>query len=99
MDHAPADWHDIAEHHDMGQDVRYRKALIEKGIYHFPLPTKQGSISAAHTEADIDRTLELTAEVLHNGPRTSYADSMRGFARPRQEEAKDKKRPEHAQAR
>ena len=64
MDHAPRDWHDIAEHHDMARDLRYRRALIEKGIYHFPLPTKQGSISAAHTEADIDRTLEVTREVL-----------------------------------
>jgi len=79
MDHAPADWHDIAEHHDMGQDVCYRKALIEKGVYHFPLPTKQGSISAAHTEADIDRTLELTAAVLHNSPRPSY---VRALVRP-----------------
>ena len=64
MDHAPIDWHDIAEHDDMEYDVRYRRALIERGVYHFPLPTKQGSISAAHTEADIDRTLEITHDVL-----------------------------------
>src|SRR5690606_723179 len=35
MDHAPRDWHDIAENHDMEFDVRYRRALIEKGIYNF----------------------------------------------------------------
>jgi glutamate-1-semialdehyde 2,1-aminomutase len=64
MDHAPVDWHDIAEHHDMKLDLRYRRALIEKGIYQFPLPTKQGSISAAHTEADIEKTLEATREIL-----------------------------------
>lgn len=64
MDHAPRDWHDIAERHDMDLDLRYRRALIDRGIYHFPLPTKQGSISAAHTEADIDRTLEITRDVL-----------------------------------
>ena len=64
MDHAPDCWHDLAQHHDMARDLRYRRALIERGIYHFPLPTKQGSISAAHTEADIDRTLEATREVL-----------------------------------
>jgi glutamate-1-semialdehyde 2,1-aminomutase len=64
MDHAPRDWHDVAEHHDMQRDLKYRRALIEQGVYHFPLPTKQGSISAAHTEADIERTLEATAEVL-----------------------------------
>lgn len=64
MDREPADWHDIAEHHDFDLDVRYRTALIERGIYHFPLATKQGSISLAHTEADIDLTLERTREAL-----------------------------------
>jgi len=64
MDHAPVSWHDLATHHDMALDLRYRQALIERGIYHFPLPTKQGSISAAHTPEDIDRTLEQTHAVL-----------------------------------
>jgi glutamate-1-semialdehyde 2,1-aminomutase len=67
MDHAPRCWHDIAENHDMARDLRYRKALIERGIYHFPLPTKQGSISTAHTNADIARTLEMTEAVLQAG--------------------------------
>jgi len=67
MDHAPDCWHDLAEHHNMERDTKYRRALIENGIYHFPLPTKQGSISAAHTEADIDRTLNATADVLKAG--------------------------------
>ena len=66
MDHEPVDWHDIAEHHDFDFDARYRTALIGAGVYHFPLPTKQGSISLAHTEADIDLTLERTREVLKN---------------------------------
>jgi glutamate-1-semialdehyde 2,1-aminomutase len=64
MDHVPPDWHDLLEHHDFDLDKRYRLALIDRGIYHFPLPCKQGSISAAHTEADIDRTLDITREVL-----------------------------------
>lgn len=64
MDHAPVDWHDVAQHHNMQLDLRYRRALIDKGIYHFPLPTKQGSISAAHTEADVLLTLEATQEVV-----------------------------------
>ena len=67
MTKLPECWHDIAENHDMGCDLRYRKALVERGIYHFPLPTKQGSISAAHTEADIDQTLEATRAVLKAG--------------------------------
>jgi glutamate-1-semialdehyde 2,1-aminomutase len=66
MDHAPCDWHDIAENHDMDLDVKYRRALIEKGVYNFPLPTKQTSISGAHTEDDIARTLELTREVVQS---------------------------------
>lgn len=64
MDHAPVDFHDILEHHDFEFDGRYRKALIEKGVFHFPLPIKQGSISFAHTEEDIELTLNATAEVM-----------------------------------
>ena len=63
-DHVPVDWHDLAAHHDFAFDQRYRRSLVERGVYHFPLPCKQGSISAAHTEADIDRTLEITKEAL-----------------------------------
>jgi glutamate-1-semialdehyde 2,1-aminomutase len=64
MDHLPTNWYDLASHHDMAFDLKYRRALIARGVYHFPLPTKQGSISAAHTEADIDFTLEATDAVL-----------------------------------
>jgi glutamate-1-semialdehyde 2,1-aminomutase len=67
MDHHPRDWHDIAAHHDMERDLRYRRGLIARGVYHFPLPTKQGSISAAHTEADIDETLAVTNAMLMEG--------------------------------
>jgi glutamate-1-semialdehyde 2,1-aminomutase len=67
IDHAPVDWHDIAENHDMERDLRYRRALIEKGVYHFPLPTKQGSISAAHFEDDLAFTLDATDAVLREG--------------------------------
>ena len=63
-DHAPTDWHDLAGSHDFDRDRRYRRALIDRGVYHFPLPSKQGSISAAHTEEDIDRTLDVTRDVL-----------------------------------
>jgi glutamate-1-semialdehyde 2,1-aminomutase len=65
MDHAPRDWHDIAENHDTAFDTAYRRALIERGIYYFPLPTKQGSVSAMHCEADIERTLEETQIALN----------------------------------
>ncbi|MEP7374674.1 MAG: aspartate aminotransferase family protein [Chitinophagaceae bacterium] len=64
MENEPADLHDILEHHDFSYDLRYRKALIEKGIYHIPVACKQGSVSYSHTNDDIDKTLEITREVL-----------------------------------
>lgn len=64
MDHSPRDWHDLLEHHDMGLDRAYRSALIDRGIFHFPVPMKQGSLSLAHSEQDIDETLERTADAL-----------------------------------
>jgi glutamate-1-semialdehyde 2,1-aminomutase len=63
-DKEPANWWDILERHNFAFDSRYRRALIEQGIYQFPAPVKQGSISYAHSEADIDRTLEATDEAL-----------------------------------
>ncbi len=60
----PQDWWDILESHDAAFDTRYRRALIERGIYHFPVIVKQGSISFAHSEADIDQTLEATDAAL-----------------------------------
>jgi glutamate-1-semialdehyde 2,1-aminomutase len=71
----PADWWDVMEHHDAAFDTRYRRALIERGIYHFPLYAKQGSISFAHSEADIDQTLAATECVLKDlthGVKTSH---------------------------
>jgi glutamate-1-semialdehyde 2,1-aminomutase len=64
MDYAPVDLHDMLHHQDFTFDVRYRKALIQKGIYHIPIACKQGSVSYAHSEEDIDKTLQLTREVL-----------------------------------
>ena len=66
MEKVPADLHDVLEHHDADFDLRYRRALIRKGIYHIPIPFKQGSVSFAHSEADIDQTLEVTRQVLHD---------------------------------
>ncbi|MDN2567916.1 aspartate aminotransferase family protein [Aquibium sp. A9E412] len=64
MDHAPISWRDIALNHDMERDLAWRKALIEEGIFQFPVVTKQGSISLAHTDKDIDQTIELSEKVL-----------------------------------
>lgn len=64
MDHAPRDWHDLAEHHDFAADTEIRKRLVERGVYFFPVATKQCSISAVHTDDDIDRTIEAVDGVL-----------------------------------
>ncbi len=64
MDHAPVDFHDLAQNHDFVFDKEYRLRLIEKGIFNFPMPIKQGSISFAHTERDIEETLEKTKIVI-----------------------------------
>ena len=68
MDHAPSSWHDLAAHHDMSFDLHFRRAMIDRGIYFFPLPTKQCSISSAHTEDDIARTLQTMREVFRHMP-------------------------------
>ena len=58
MDHEPRDWHDLAGHHDFGRDLAMRRAMIDAGVYFFPVATKQCSISAAHSAGDISITLE-----------------------------------------
>lgn len=82
MDHPPADWHDIAANHPMESDEAMRQELIERGIYFFPLATKQGSISAAHSSEDITRTLEAWDEALGSESfRTSQTEANVGSAR------------------
>jgi glutamate-1-semialdehyde 2,1-aminomutase len=58
MSEVPTNWWQLVTNHDFPRDARLRKALIERGIYYFPTPTKQGSVSFAHSEADIERTIE-----------------------------------------
>lgn len=58
MPEPPRDLHDIIEGHDMKRDVALRRAMIERGVFFIPIATKQCSISAAHTQEDIDFTLQ-----------------------------------------
>lgn len=62
MDHLPIDWHDLASHHSFPIDQKMRESMIRHGVYFFPQPVKQFSISAAHTEDDISQTLEAFAQ-------------------------------------
>jgi glutamate-1-semialdehyde 2,1-aminomutase len=64
MDHLPVDWHDLASHHDFGLDARFRRRLVERGVFVFPTATKQWSISAGHTEEDVAKTVLAAAEAL-----------------------------------
>lgn len=64
MDHCPTDWHDLASHHDFDRDNAFRQKLVKRGIYFFPGAAKQCSISYAHTEDDIDATVEQVASAL-----------------------------------
>lgn len=64
MDHRPVDWHDIASNHPFGADEIMRRDLVERGIFVFPLATKQASLSAAHSERDIADALEAWDQAL-----------------------------------
>jgi glutamate-1-semialdehyde 2,1-aminomutase len=66
--HAPNDLHDIIEGHDFEKDLSVRRGLIERGVFVMPVATKQCSISAAHSTADIDQTLEELDFVLARLP-------------------------------
>ena len=64
MDHLPLDWHDLAQHHNAPADEAMRRDLIERGVYMFPLWTKQCSISYAHQIKHIDFTLRCIDQSL-----------------------------------
>jgi glutamate-1-semialdehyde 2,1-aminomutase len=58
MKKPPADLHDIIQGHDFARDVALRRALIARGVFFVPIATKQCSLSASHSEADVQFTLE-----------------------------------------
>lgn len=64
FEQAPQDLHDILEKQDFAFDLKLRKALIENGIYHIPIACKQCSVSYAHSEEDIAKTLDVTWNIL-----------------------------------
>jgi glutamate-1-semialdehyde 2,1-aminomutase len=49
-------------------DIWFRKTMCEHGIFMIPTAIKRNHVSAAHTEADIDRTLETARAVLRQLP-------------------------------
>ena len=49
---------------DREQYGRYFRAMLDGGVYLAPSQFEAGFVSTAHTEADIDQTVELAAKVL-----------------------------------
>jgi len=49
---------------DTGKFAAYFRGMLERGVYLAPSQFESGFLSAAHTEADVDRTLNAAAEVL-----------------------------------
>ena len=45
-------------------DTMFRSEMVKRGIFMLPLAMKRNHISAAHTDADIDRTLNIAEDVL-----------------------------------
>ena len=53
---------------DTARDAWFRRTMAERGVFMVPTALKRNHVSAAHTDADIDRTLELAREVLRELP-------------------------------
>ena len=49
---------------DTARDIGFRRGMCEHGIFMLPTALKRNHVSAAHTQADIDRTLETARRVL-----------------------------------
>ncbi len=49
---------------DAPRFLEYRRRMIERGIFKMPVNLKRNHISYSHTDAHIDRTLEMAEGVL-----------------------------------
>ncbi|MGB8953964.1 MAG: glutamate-1-semialdehyde 2,1-aminomutase [Tumebacillaceae bacterium] len=54
--------YDTAKECDLGRYSKYFSAMLERGVYLAPSQLEAGFLSLAHTDADIDRTLEAARE-------------------------------------
>jgi glutamate-1-semialdehyde 2,1-aminomutase len=53
---------------DTQRDIWFRRTMCEHGVFMLPTALKRNHVSAAHTQADIDRTLETARQVLRSMP-------------------------------
>ena len=56
---------------DGARFIEYRRQLFERGIFKLPVDLKRNHVSYAHTDADVDRTLEACEAVLEDLARAS----------------------------
>jgi glutamate-1-semialdehyde aminotransferase len=60
----PLDSYDDVLRNDNALFMRYRRELIERGVFEMPESLGRSHISAAHTTDDIDRSLEAAEDAL-----------------------------------
>ena len=63
---SPVHNYEEAKQSDLSKFARFHRGMLERGIYLAPSQFEAGFTSLAHTDADIDRTLEAAREVLSN---------------------------------
>ncbi len=51
---------------DAERDLRYRRGMIERGVYVLPVSLKRNHVSLAHSEEDVDRTLDAAEDTLRH---------------------------------
>jgi glutamate-1-semialdehyde 2,1-aminomutase len=60
----PLESYDDVLRNDNELFMRYRRELIRRGVFEMPESLGRSHISAAHTEEDVDRSLEAAEEAL-----------------------------------
>jgi glutamate-1-semialdehyde 2,1-aminomutase len=60
----PIDRYEDLLRNDNARDVAFRSAMVDQGIFMLPMALKRNHISAAHTLADVERTLDVAETVL-----------------------------------
>ena len=63
---SPVHNYEEAKQSDLSKFARFHRGMLERGVYLAPSQFEAGFTSLAHTDTDIDRTLEAAREVLSN---------------------------------
>ncbi|WP_182903639.1 aspartate aminotransferase family protein [Microbispora sp. H10830] len=59
MDRPPKTYDDLLAN-DTAMFVGYRRRMVDQGVFELPLNLKRSHLSYAHTDADVDRLIEVT---------------------------------------